>query len=121
MTPEEQQKADAWMTLQDKDTVDKRIGRVFVELLENRDAGRWMLKQLIASDRESMTPPLRAYFEDQLQRNLRMLLADGVGNEVARLLKPMVQQAVQDYAEQVDKSLKELRRMKSKGPIHGKW
>lgn len=120
MTPEEQQKADAWMTLQDRDVVEKRIGQVIVEMFQNRDAGRWMLKQLIAADENSINTPLRQYFEDQLQRNLRLILADGVGNEVARLLKPMVQQAVQDYAEQVDKSLKELRRMKSKGPIHAR-
>ncbi len=79
-----------------------------------------MLKQLIEADEKSINQPLKSYFEDQLQRNLRLILADGVGNEVARLLKPMVQQAVQDYAEQVDKSLKELRRMKSKGPIHAR-
>ncbi len=120
MTPEEQQKADAWMTLQDKDTVGQRIGQVIVEMFQNRDAGRWMLKQLIEADEKSINQPLKSYFEDQLQRNLRLILADGVGNEVARLLKPMVQQAVQDYAEQVDKSLKELRRMKSKGPIHAR-
>jgi hypothetical protein len=120
MTPEEKQKADAWMTLQDRDAVEKRIGRVFIELLENREVGKWMLRQLIEADENSINQPLRSYFESQLQRNLRMLLADGVGNEVARLLKPMVKKEVQDYAEQVDKSLKELRRMKSKGPIHAR-
>jgi hypothetical protein len=120
MTPEEKQKADAWMTLQDRDAVEKRIGKVFVEMFQDRDAGRWVIRKLIEADENSINQPLKSYFESQLQRNLRMILADGVGNEVARLLKPMVQQAVQDYAEQVDKSLKELRRMKSKGPIHAR-
>ncbi len=120
MTPEEKQKADAWMTLQDRDAVEKRITQVMTDLFQHPEAARWMLVRLISADENSINQPLKSYFEDQLQRNLRLILADGVGNEVARLLKPMVQQAVQDYAEQVDKSLKELRRMKSKGPIHAR-
>lgn len=120
MTPEEQQKADAWMLLQDKDTVGQRIGQVIVEMFQTRDAGRWMLRQLIAADKEAIGAPLREYFEAQLERNLRMILADGVGNEVRRLMEPVIDEAVKRHAEQVSKDLKELRRMKSKGPIHAR-
>lgn len=117
MTPEEKQKADAWMTLQDKDTVEKRIGKVFVEMFQDYDAGRWVIRKLIEADEKSINMPLRQYFEGQLERNLRLILADGVGNEVRRLMQPMLDEAVARHAEQIDKSLKELRRMKSKGPI----
>ena len=120
MTPEEKQKADAWMTLQDRDVVEQRVAKVFIDFFQDPQGVKWILDKLIAGDKKTIHAPLRMYFEGQLERNLRLILADGVGNEVARLLKPMVQQAVQDYAEQVDKSLKELRRMKSKGPIHAR-
>jgi len=120
MTPEEQQKADAWMLLQDGDVVRKRIMDTMHDVFDRPEVMRWISGKMVDAEGNHMSTPLKSYFEKQLERNLRLILADGVGNEVARLLKPMVQQAVQDYAEQVDKSLKELRRMKSKGPIHAR-
>lgn len=117
MTPEEQQKADAWMTLQSKDVVRDRIQRVIVEVFEDGNATSWIARQLVDADKRSLHSPLRMYFEGQLERNLRLILADGVQKEVAQILKPMIEAAVQDYAEQVDKSLKELKKLKSKGPI----
>lgn len=120
MTPEEKQKADAWVLLHSKDVVVDRIGKVIVEVFENTAAAAWIAKQLVDADKAALSPPLRMYFEAQLERNLRLILADGVGNEVRRLLQPMVDEAVARHAEQVDKSLKELKKLKSKGPIHGK-
>ncbi len=35
MTPEEKQKADAWMTLQDRDVVEKRITQVMTDLFQH--------------------------------------------------------------------------------------
>jgi hypothetical protein len=120
MTPEEKQKADAWMTLQGKDVVTNRIMDVMQNTFSSPEVMRWMVTKMIEAETRSMAAPLKAYFEDQLQRNLRLILADGVGNEVQRLLYPMVDEAVKRHAEQVSKDLAELKKLKSKGPLHGR-
>lgn len=120
MTPEDKQKADAWMLLKDKDAVHQRILDTFTSIFQNPEAGRWVLHKLLDTEKDSYSKPLKAYFEDQLQRNLRLILADGVGNEVSRLLYPMVDEAVKRHAEQVSKDLAELKKLKSKGPVYGR-
>lgn len=120
MTPEEKQKADAWFTLQGKDVVHQRILDTFTTIFQSPEAARWVITRLLAAEQESYSKPLKAYFEQQLERNLRLILADGVGNEVARLMQPMLDEAVKRHAEQVSKDLAELKKLKSKGPIHGK-
>jgi len=121
MTPEEKQKADAWMLLQGKDAVTNRVGEIVAGFFENPEAAVWMANRLVKAEAmQSINKPLKNYFEDQLQRNLRLILADGIGNEMSRLLYPMVDEAVKRHAEQVSKDLAELKKLKSKGPIYGK-
>lgn len=120
MTPEEKQKADAWMLLKDGDAVRTRILDVVQAAFEQREVMSWMAGKMVDAEKNSLRTPLKHYFEGQLERNLRMILADGVGNEVSRLLYPMVDEAVKRHAEQVSKDLAELKKLKSKGPIYGK-
>jgi len=120
MTPEEQQKADAWMTLQDMNVVEKRILDVLQSTFSRPEVMNWMAREMVAAEDRTMRTPLKGYFEDQLQRNLRMILAGGVGSEVARLMHPMLEDAVARHVGQVSKDLAELKKLKSKGPIHGK-
>lgn len=120
MTPEEQQKADAWMLLTEKDAVTNRIGKVMVEIFENPSSARWLSQRLIDADKQSVTPPLKMYFEQQLERNLRMILAEGVQDRLAEIVRPLIDEAVKRNVEQVSKDLAELKKLKSKGPIHGR-
>lgn len=116
MTPEEQQKADAWMLLTEKDAVANRIGRVLVEIFENPSSARWLSQRLIDADKQGMGP-LKMYFEQQLERNLRMILAEGVQDRLAEIVRPLIDEAVKRNVEQVSKDLAELKKLKSKGPI----
>lgn len=120
MTPEEKQKADAWMTLQGKDVVTDRIMKVMQDVFNRPEVMSWLARQMVEAESKTMRSPLKAYFEQQLERNLRMILAEGVGNEVSRLLYPMVDEAVKRHADRVSKELAELKKLRSKGPIHGK-
>ncbi len=120
MTPEDKQKADAWMTLQTGDVVTDRIMKVMQDVFNRPEVMSWLARQMVEAESKTMRSPLKAYFEDQLQRNLRLILAEGVGNEVSRLLYPMVDEAVKRHAEQVSKDLAELKKLKSKGPIHAR-
>jgi hypothetical protein len=120
MTPEEQQKADAWMLLKDSDAVRTRILDVVQAAFDQREVMSWIAGKLIDAEKNSLRTPLKAYFEDQLQRNLRLILADGVAHHVERMMQPMLDEAVKRHAEQVSKDLAELKKLKSKGPIHGK-
>ncbi len=120
MTPEEKQKADAWMLLKDSDAVRTRIMDTMQDVFNRPEVMRWLASKMVEAEANAMNSPLKAYFEKQLERNLRLILADGVGNEVSRLLYPMVDEAVKRHAEQVSKDLAELKKLKSKGPIHGK-
>jgi UDP-glucose 4-epimerase len=117
MTPEEKQKADAWMTLHDKDVVRTRILDTVQAAFDQREVMHWLADKMVGAEKNSLRTPLKHYFEDQLQRNLRLILADGVGSEVQRLLGPMVDEAVKRHTEQVSKDLAELKKLKSKGPI----
>ena len=122
MTPEDKQKADAWMLLKDSDAVTNRVGQIVAGFFERPEAAVWMSGKMVDAEKAGtmLRAPLKLYFESQLERNLRMILADGVGNEVSRLLHPMVDEAVKRHAEQVSKELAELKKLRSKGPIHGK-
>ena len=120
MTPEEQQKADAWMLLTDKDAVTNRIGRVLVEIFENPSSARWLTQRLIDADKQAVSPPMRVYFEQQLERNLRMILAEGVQDRMAEIMYPMIDEAVARHADRVSKELAELKKLKSKGPVYGR-
>jgi hypothetical protein len=117
MTPEEKQKADAWMLLKDGDVVTDRIHAAMAAVFDRPEVCSWVSGKLVDAELKTMRTPLKHYFEDQLQRNLRLILADGVGSEVQRLLGPMVDEAVKRHAEQVSKDLAELKKLRSKGPI----
>lgn len=119
MTPEEQQKADAWMTLQTSDVVTQRVGQIVAGFFERPEAAVWMSGKLVDAEKAGamLRAPLKLYFESQLERNLRLILAEGVGNEVARLMQPMLDETVKRHAEQVSKDLAELKKLKSKGPL----
>ena len=119
MTPEEQQKADAWMLLTDKDAVTNRIGRVLVEIFENPSSARWLSQRLIDADKQGMGP-FKSYFEHQLERNLRMILAEGVQTRLEEIVQPMIDEAVKRNVERVNKDLAELKKLKSKGPVYGR-
>jgi hypothetical protein len=122
MTPEEKQKADAWMLLTDKDAVTQRVGQIVAGFFESPQAAVWMSGKMVDAEKSSamMRAPLKLYFESQLERNLRLILAEGVGNEVARLIQPMLDETVKRHAEQVSKDLAELKKLKSKGPVYGR-
>lgn len=120
MTPEEQQKADAWMLLQDKDAVSKRIMDVMQMAFASPEIMRWMARKLVEAEKGAHNTPLKHYFEGQLERNLRMILAEGVTDTLVEVMHPMIDEAVKRHAEQVSKDLAELKKLKSKGPIHGK-
>lgn len=120
MTPEEKQKADAWMLLKDGDVVADRIHKAMAAVFDRPEVCSWVSGKLVQSEMSTMRTPLKTYFEQQLERNLRLILADGVGNEVQRLMQPMLDEAVKRHAEQVSKDLAELKKLKSKGPVHGK-
>lgn len=120
MTPEEKQKADAWMLLTDKDAVTNRVGQIVAGFFESPQAASWMTAKMVDADKKALAAPLKNYFEQQLQRNLRLILAEGVGNEVSRLLHPMVDEAVARHADRVSKQLAELKKLKSKGPVYGR-
>ena len=117
MTPEEKQKADAWMLLKDGDVVTDRIHQTIAGVFERVEVATWVAGKLVDAELRGMRTPLKAYFEKQLERNLRLILAEGVGNEVRRLMEPMLDEAVKRHAEQVSKDLAELKKLKSKGPI----
>lgn len=120
MTPEEQQKADAWVLLQHAPVVEKRIMDVMQSTFSRPEVMSWMAGKMVDADKVALAAPLKRYFEQQLQRNLRLILAEGVGNEVSRLLHPMVDEAVARHADRVSKQLAELKKLKSKGPVYGK-
>ena len=121
MTPEEKQKADAWMLLKDGDVVTDRIHQTIAGVFERVEVATWVAGKLVDAELRGMRTPLKAYFEKQLERNLRMVLADGVTDEkLALIMYPMIDEAVKRHAEQVSKDLAELKKLKSKGPIHGK-
>jgi hypothetical protein len=120
MTPEEQQKADAWMLLTDKDAVTNRIGKVMVEIFENPSSARWLSQRLIDADKQSVSPPMRMYFEGQLERNLRMILAEGVQSRLEEIVMPLLDDMVRRHANTISKELNDLKKLKSKGPIHGR-
>jgi hypothetical protein len=120
MTPEEKQKADAWMLLQDGDVVRKRIMDTMHDVFDRPEVMRWISGKMVDAEGNHISTPLKSYFEKQLERNLRMILADGVQKEVAQILRPMIEAAMRDYAEQVSNDLKELKKLKSKGPIHAR-
>lgn len=120
MTPEEQQKADAWMLLTDKDAVYNRIGKVLVDILQNPSSARWVSQRLIDADKQAVAPPMRMYFEQQLERNLRMILAEGVHDRLSVIVAPLIDEAVKRHMDRVSKDLVELKKLRSKGPIHGK-
>lgn len=120
MTPEEQQKADAWMLLQTSDVVHKRILDTMQMAFASPEIMRWMARKLVDSEIDRGHAPLRQYFEGQLERNLRMILAEGVQDRLAEIVAPMIDAAVKRHAEQVSKELNDLKKLKSKGPIHGK-
>jgi glutamyl-tRNA reductase len=120
MTPEEKQKADAWMTLQTGDVVTDRIQRSFGALFERPEVASWLASRMVEAESRTMRTPLRTYYEQQLERNLRMILADGMEERIERVLRPMVREAVNRHTEQVSKDLAELKKLRSKGPIHGK-
>lgn len=116
MTPDEQ-KADAWMLLTDKDAVTNRIGRVLVEIFENPSSARWLSQRLIDADKQGGVPPLRSYFEQQLERNLRMILAEGVQDRLEEIVRPMIHEAVKEHINAISTELNALKKLKSKGPI----
>ncbi len=120
MTPEEKQKADAWMLLKDGDAVRTRIMDTMQDVFNRPEVMRWLASKMVEAETNAMNTPFKAYFERQLERNLRMILAEGVSNEVRRLMQPMIDDAVKRHAEQISKDLAELKKFKSKGPIHGK-
>lgn len=120
MTPEEQQKADAWVLLQDSDVVRKRILDVMQGVFEQPEPMRWIARKMVDAEIDRGHAPLRQYFEGQLERNLRMILAEGVQDRLAEIVAPMIDAAVKRHVEQVSKDLAELKKLKSKGPIHGK-
>lgn len=120
MTPEEQQKADAWMLLQHAPVVEKRIMDTMQSVFDRPEVMSWLARQMVEAEGKTMRTPLKAYFEQQLERNLRLILAEGVGNEVARLMQPMLDETVKRHAEQVSKDLAELKKLKSKGPLHAR-
>lgn len=120
MTPEEQQKADAWMLLKDGNLVTERILNTMQAILGKPEIGRWLSQRLIDADKQSVTPPLKMYFEQQLERNLRMILAEGVQDRLAEIVRPLIDEAVKRNVEQVSKDLAELKKLKSKGPIHAR-
>lgn len=120
MTPEEQQRADAWMLLQDKDAVSKRIMDVMQMVFASPEIMRWIAAKMVDAEKNSINTPLKHYFEGQLERNLRMILAEGVTDRLVEIVTPMVDKAVKDHVFRVSAELKELRNLKSKGPIHGK-
>jgi hypothetical protein len=121
MTPEEKQKADAWMLLKDGDAVTDRIHGVMAAVFERPEVCSWVAGKMVSAETHTMHTPLKTYFEKQLERNLRMVLAEGVTDEkLALIMYPMIDEAVKRHAEQVSKDLAELKKLKSKGPIHGK-
>lgn len=117
MTPEDKQKADAWVILQSKDVVGNRIAKVVMDMFSNHDSARWFSRRLVEAERNNQAPPLKGYFEAQLERNLRMILAEGVQARLAEIAYPMIEDAVKRHAEKVSKELAELKKLKSKGPI----
>ncbi len=120
MTPEEKQKADAWVLLQGKSVVDDRIVEVMKDVFNRPEVMSWMAGQMVSAETHTMRTPLKTYFEQQLERNLRLILADGMEERIERVLRPMVREAVNRHTEQVSKDLAELKKLRSKGPIHGK-
>ena len=120
MTPEDKQKADAWMLLKDKDVVTNRIMDVMQNTFSSPEVMRWMVTQMIDAETRSMAAPLKAYFEKQLERNLRMILAEGVTDKMAEIMYPMIDEAVARHADRVSKELAELKKLKSKGPVYGR-
>lgn len=120
MTPEEKQKADAWMLLKDGDVVTERIHSAMAAVFERPEVCSWVAGNMVAAETRTMRTPLKTYFEKQLERNLRLILADGMEERIERVLRPMVREAVNRHTEQVSKDLAELKKLKSKGPIHGK-
>jgi hypothetical protein len=120
MTPEEKQKADAWMTLQSKDVVHNRITDTLQKAFDTPQVASWLARKMVEAESQTMRTPLKTYFEQQLERNLRMILAEGVEDRLERIVRPMVREAVNRHTEQVSKDLAELKKLKSKGPIHGK-
>ena len=120
MTPEEQQKADAWMLLTEKDVVTNRIGKVLVDILQNPTSASWVSQRLIDADKSTLNSPFRRYFEQQLERNLRLILAEGVHDRLAEIVAPLIDEAVKRHMDRVSKDLVELKKLRSKGPIHGK-
>ena len=120
MTPEEKQKADAWMLLQSSDVVHKRILDTMQTTFDRPEVMSWLAGKMVEAEVNTMRTPLKTYFEQQLERNLRMILAEGVHDRLMDIMRPMVEAEVQLYAEQTSKQLAEIKKLKSKGPIYGK-
>lgn len=120
MTPEEKQKADAWMLLKDGNLVTDRILNTVQAILSKPEIGRWMSMRLIDAEKTGGYAPLKMYFEAQLERNLRLILAEGVQTRLEEIVRPMIDEAVKRNVEQVSKDLAEIKKLKSKGPIHGR-
>ena len=120
MTPEEKQKADAWMFLQGTDVVNNRVVEVMKDAFNRPEVMSWMAREMVSAENHTMRTPLKTYFEQQLERNLRMILAEGVHDRLTDIVRPMIEAEVQLYAEQTSKQLAEIKKLKSKGPIHGK-
>ena len=117
MTPKEQQKADAWMLLNDGNLVTERILNTMQLVLGKPEIGRWMSMRLVDAEKTGGYGPLKMYFEAQLERNLRLILAEGVQTRLEEIVRPMIDEAVKRHAEQISQDLAELKKLKSKGPI----
>lgn len=105
------------MLLQTSDVVHKRILDTMQTAFTSPEIMRWLARKLVESEKSMHSPPLKGYFEGQLERNLRMILAEGVQDRLAEIVAPMVDKAVKDHVFRVSAELKELRNLKSKGPI----
>ena len=105
------------MLLTDKDAVAKRIGKSMIEIFENRQAAAWVSQRLIDADKSTIQSPLKQYFEQQLERNLRMILAEGVQDRLVEIVAPLIDEAVKRHMDRVSKDLVELKKLRSKGPI----
>lgn len=105
------------MLLQTSDVVHKRILDTMQTAFTSPEIMRWLARKLVEAEKSMHSPPLKGYFEGQLERNLRMILAEGVQDRLEEIVRPMIYQAVQAHMDTVSKQLHELKKLKSKGPI----
>jgi hypothetical protein len=120
MTPEEKQKADAWMLLKDGDVVTGRIHKTMGEVFERPDVCTWISGKLIGAETATMQTPFKNYFARQLERNLTLILENRIEVRVDEMLPGIVAKQLARNESETSKQLKELKKLKSKGPIHGK-